>query len=368
MAYSWEESPLPDGQAAVAATGDAGIPDNRWWWLLAAVFSIFIHAFLFFLFKFWEVSREAAPIKELVLDRPVRFHRVNIDPALLDGTDVAAPEPAAPQPVEADQAAAAVRMDEIDPLEFADLEAQDIVATPLVEQVENLAPPAPSIEEAGAGNLGDALAEMDARTEETLARELDSVREQLLRFKPVSDNQLILPLGEADSVADDPDDILAEMAGSQASSLAPAGGVPEGYASLDELLGYDGPAVDLSKPVMMPTDLLFAYNEATLRDTAKLSLMKLGFLIQKNPDAEFLIEGHTDTFGTEPYNQRLSERRAEAVKDWLVGTLRLEPDQLTTGGFGESRPLVDPSGSVDVQALNRRVEIVIRKRARAGSG
>ena len=242
----------------------------------------------------------------------------------------------------------------------------DIVATPQVEMIENLAvAPGPTADNKDT-EVEDLVAQLEARSQEQMEQELDAVREQLMRFKPVSENQLVLPLAAGESLADDPSDVLEEMAEEQGADVSgSAGGVPVGYASLDELLNYNGPVVDLNKPVMMPTDLLYGYNEVTLRETAKLSLMKLGFLIQKNPEALFIVEGHTDTFGTDEYNQRLSERRAAAVVEWLVASLKLDPEQMRIRGFGETRPIVDPEGSIEEQSLNRRVEIVIKRSANA---
>ena len=134
----------------------------------------------------------------------------------------------------------------------------------------------------------------------------------------------------------------------------------DGFDSLDDLLNYKGPVTE-DKKAMMPTDLLFEYGSAELRDSARLSLMKLGFIIQRNPTAEISIEGHTDTFGGDEYNQSLSLSRAEAVKAWLVESLHLAAERLGTRGWGKGRLLVG-GGSVDQQAKNRRVEIVIRPR------
>jgi outer membrane protein OmpA-like peptidoglycan-associated protein len=110
----------------------------------------------------------------------------------------------------------------------------------------------------------------------------------------------------------------------------------------------------------MPTDLLFAYGSDQLAEGARLSLMKLGFLIQKNPDSLFIIEGHTDSFGGEQYNLELSLRRAQAVVEWLQASLQLGTDRIEAVGLGKSRPIVSTTGSVDEQSLNRRVEIKVR--------
>ena len=72
-----------------------------------------------------------------------------------------------------------------------------------------------------------------------------------------------------------------------------------------------------------------------------------------------LGQGHTDTIGDDFSNQKLSEARARAVKDWLVGSLRLDGSRIIVEGRGEREPLpgVNPRGDAVAQQLNRRVEI-----------
>jgi outer membrane protein OmpA-like peptidoglycan-associated protein len=81
-------------------------------------------------------------------------------------------------------------------------------------------------------------------------------------------------------------------------------------------------------------------------------MMKLAFIVQTNPNAIFLIEGHTDSFGGEEFNRSLSLERAKAVRGWLVGKLRISDANIQVVGMGK--------GDKDAQALNRRVEIVVR--------
>jgi OmpA-OmpF porin, OOP family len=113
----------------------------------------------------------------------------------------------------------------------------------------------------------------------------------------------------------------------------------------------------------MPTDLLFEYDSDTLRPEAAQTLEKLGSLIKKNEQADFKIEGHTDSFGTEDYNNALSLRRAEAVKRWLQETMKITGNRIATVGLGKSHLLVPATGTVQQQQLNRRVEIVISTRS-----
>src|SRR5260370_32386185 len=109
----------------------------------------------------------------------------------------------------------------------------------------------------------------------------------------------------------------------------------------------------------MPTDLLFDYDSANLRDGARDSLQKLGRLIQRNPQAVFRVEGHTDSFGSDDYNIDLSQRRAETVKDWLVQNMNIDANRIQTRGYGKTRLLVPGDRSVEEQQLNPPVENVI---------
>ena len=158
-----------------------------------------------------------------------------------------------------------------------------------------------------------------------------------------------------------------DVAGNTSTSRANAGpnvGVPN-FSNLDGLLSAKGPLTSKTAPILLPTDLLFGYNESDLRPEAVGSLGKLAELMQRNPNATFIIEGHTDNFGTPEYNQSLSVARAESVKGWLANEAGIDPGRIQTRGFGLSRLLVR-DGSIDQQKLNRRVEIVIRGNKGAG--
>ncbi len=133
----------------------------------------------------------------------------------------------------------------------------------------------------------------------------------------------------------------------------------DGIESLDEMLDLP-PNLLLSKKTMLPSDLIFEFNRAELRESAKVGLMKLVLLIDKNPNLYCWIEGHTDLIGGEESNLRLSQMRADAVKSYLVKSTGLNADRIITRGFGKSQPLVT-GGDADAQAPNRRVEIKMRK-------
>ena len=80
--------------------------------------------------------------------------------------------------------------------------------------------------------------------------------------------------------------------------------------------------------------------------------------MRENPTTKAVVEGNTDSKGTDEYNQKLSERRAASVKDVLVKS-GIEADRLTTVGYGESRPVAS-NDTEEGRAKNRRVSIVVK--------
>ncbi|MFH1263212.1 MAG: OmpA family protein [Pseudomonadota bacterium] len=100
----------------------------------------------------------------------------------------------------------------------------------------------------------------------------------------------------------------------------------------------------------------FDFNKATLRPGSKEMLDDLGTFLAKHPGAwdRLIVEGHTDNRGTQAYNQRLSERRAESVKNVLVSH-GVPASSIQTIGYGYSRPRIDQSTKGAWQK-NRRVE------------
>lgn len=101
----------------------------------------------------------------------------------------------------------------------------------------------------------------------------------------------------------------------------------------------------------------FAYNSADLTADARITLDRLGAALKDRrlDGYSFMIAGHTDAKGGVDYNQRLSERRAESVRQYLIGQFGVEAAHLTAKGFGKQQPL-DPQHPED--AVNRRVQVV----------
>jgi outer membrane protein OmpA-like peptidoglycan-associated protein len=101
----------------------------------------------------------------------------------------------------------------------------------------------------------------------------------------------------------------------------------------------------------------FALNSAELSETSKTNLGNLAETLEKYDDTNILIEGHTDITGTREYNMVLSEKRAEAVAEYLRG-LGVAGKRLTKAGYGPDQPVADNDSEYGRQQ-NRRVEVAI---------
>ncbi|MDR1056009.1 MAG: OmpA family protein [Prevotellaceae bacterium] len=176
---------------------------------------------------------------------------------------------------------------------------------------------------------------------------------------------------------------VGKLAGSTALGAiigAAVGGVAGGLigkkmdkqaAELKKIEGAQVERVEEGIKVTFESGLLFATNKSDLNATSKNSLTQFAQSLKTNPDTEVLIVGHTDATGSNEINQPLSERRAQAVADFLkqqgISTLRLN-----TMGYGSSHPIADNSTAAG-RTQNRRVEVAIYasedmvKKAESGS-
>ncbi|MDH4470326.1 MAG: OmpA family protein [Verrucomicrobiae bacterium] len=133
------------------------------------------------------------------------------------------------------------------------------------------------------------------------------------------------------------------------------------YSRLDQLIEEKTVLSSQTAPILLPTDLLFEYNADQLKKEAENSLKKLALLIQRNPKAQFIVEGFTDNFGSDEFNMNLSTRRANTIKEWLIKKELINPNQIQAYGLGKTHFLVPSTGSIEQQSLNRRVEIIIHQ-------
>ncbi len=105
------------------------------------------------------------------------------------------------------------------------------------------------------------------------------------------------------------------------------------------------------------TDVLFDTAKSTLRPLAREKLAKVAGIVSGHPGLKLDVEGHTDSVGTDDYNQTLSEQRGSSVRDYLTNQ-GMATASVTSKGFGESQPIAS-NDTVPGRQQNRRVELVI---------
>jgi outer membrane protein OmpA-like peptidoglycan-associated protein len=118
--------------------------------------------------------------------------------------------------------------------------------------------------------------------------------------------------------------------------------------------------------IELAADVLFDFDKADILPKAQAALKQAAGLIRDKAKGAVRIEGHTDSKGSDPYNQKLSERRAQAVKTWLTEKEGLSNAEFSIQGFGAKKPVAPnkkPDGSDDPEGRqkNRRVEIIFKK-------
>ncbi|MBD1553694.1 OmpA family protein [Pseudomonas typographi] len=104
-------------------------------------------------------------------------------------------------------------------------------------------------------------------------------------------------------------------------------------------------------------DVLFDVNKADLKSSGFGNVAQLAQFLRDNPDRQVIVEGYTDSTGSDGYNQQLSERRANSVRAALV-KYGVEPNRIIAQGYGKEYPVAD-NGSASGRAQNRRVEVTI---------
>ena len=124
---------------------------------------------------------------------------------------------------------------------------------------------------------------------------------------------------------------------------------------------------DRGTVITLPGGVLFASGKSVLLGSAEAKLSQVAeALVTGSPDSSMEVEGHTDSQGSDSYNTKLSESRAQAVRDYLVAH-GIAADRITAKGLGESRPIAD-NNSPEGRANNRRVEIIVKPPAQTTTG
>ncbi len=104
--------------------------------------------------------------------------------------------------------------------------------------------------------------------------------------------------------------------------------------------------------------IYFDFNKATIKSESHAALQDAARIMQDNPTIRVEIQGHTDSKGSDEYNQNLSERRAQSVVTYIVQNFAISASRLVGKGYGESNPIAS-NATEEGRALNRRVEFFI---------
>ena len=334
--YSWN--------GGLRGTSSFRLPENEGsgkWVAIALMVAIILHAFVFVM-----LSRIDIELPEFVDESGIQTEVIRV--SRVDVSD-ARPELNRPDPNDLAESAPVVPpADELDMLEnMAEME-MDI--SPDIETIQ-----VPMSEPAAAGELdAEMLEQMNAPIFEATLPDMGKTDDFFPRSR---DSQLAVDPGEREAAEHDPDvytDALRKGAGGNTEN-----GLLKDFTSLDAMARMDGNSLLTSK-ALIGSDLLFDFNSSTLRQSARVSLMKVALLIDKHPNLICWVDGHTDLIGADQPNLILSQKRAMAVKSWLVDTLDLDEARIAVRGFGKTKPVVS-AGDVQAQALNRRVEIKMSK-------
>jgi len=165
---------------------------------------------------------------------------------------------------------------------------------------------------------------------------------------------------------DDYDAAMAELRGNDAALRGDLDALKADVASLrSELDGklsqYDAKFEEMAGRLRVDMNAHFAYDDASVREEDKPALDAFAQVMREHhPDAVVTVEGFTDPAGSASYNKRLGQKRADAVKDYLVATGGLSADNMRAVSYGESTDRMIKSGAWGDDGLaNRRVALVI---------
>ncbi|MCW8878808.1 MAG: OmpA family protein [Kangiellaceae bacterium] len=121
----------------------------------------------------------------------------------------------------------------------------------------------------------------------------------------------------------------------------------------------DGCRVILQEDVSIKLNVQFANNSDVVSDDYRNEIAKVANFMRQYPDTNVVIEGHTDSRGAANYNQQLSQKRADAVRIYLINNFSIDASRVTSEGKGEATPIAS-NDTAEGRATNRRVQAEIK--------
>ena len=153
----------------------------------------------------------------------------------------------------------------------------------------------------------------------------------------------------------------AQAAESQAKAAAANKSAEDANAVREKLRGQLNSVLATSESarglIVNMSDVLFDTGKYTLKPNTQISLAKVAGILQAYPGLKLQVEGYTDSVGSDDYNQKLSENRADGVRNFLL-TQGVQQENITSTGYGKAKPVADNSTSAG-RAQNRRVQLVV---------
>ena len=306
----------------------------HYWYLAALVVSLAIHGWGYVWSKSLPIQGLSESSAPALLPPKFVVRQVQFDPKSLQD----APEPAP---------AAKKEPPSPDKLVFSDAKPQALDVKLDVKPVDLSKKLVEDKPKAQAETV--AMAQLPQSTAGALDSELSALAGTFLKAPAVSNAQPVLAMTQQ----------LAKGASKMGSGSGVGdSGVP-GRQSIEDALANIGQVPTRESPVAIPGNALFGHDSSELGPESIPMLEKIADLRRRFPDYIMGIIGHTDSTGSPDYNMRLSQRRADAVKEWLVRRYNMNPAKLETMGRGSQELLVS-GGNVEDQAPNRRVEVLLR--------
>lgn len=348
-----KSSPLPEFDEEAIWTGSK----QRSWMLVGLIISLVLHSALCVYFYRTRFEPLSAPFKAPEQTATFKVKNVDLQPLDKASMDQSA-QAAKPEPDKTD-----VQLPD-EKKSFDQLLQEVHASTAMPDDTADVLPDNPRVEQTDANSI---MNEIERSTAQILSNSPDATRTQsLLNDSAVSGRPQPALTGTeiATSTTIKRPNVINKIPG---DSAGPDRGRAPGFSDLDSLLSQKGP-IGSGTSIRMPDDQIFEYNSADLQESSVEQLRKLATLIKRNPNATFSIEGYTDSLGSFEYNLDLSQRRADAVKGYLIGVLGINPGQIRARGFGASKFLVTPRPVTDPameeyeirrQQPNRRVVIVV---------
>lgn len=114
----------------------------------------------------------------------------------------------------------------------------------------------------------------------------------------------------------------------------------------------------VKEKVTITLNVQFDTNKAIVKDKYRDDIKRVADFMKEFPDTTAAIEGYTDNIASEAYNQKLSEKRANSVRQYIIDKFGIDGSRLTAAGYGESKPIAS-NDTEEGRQKNRRVEAVM---------